>query len=80
MPTVYPTKRSACLIVHPISGPLKQSGSDWIMDGFTSRMLAKELTTEDFTKSYQGAPPTVRVKVRPAPRAAANRVAGGRRR
>jgi len=67
--TVYPTKRSACLIAHPTAGPLKQSGSVWPHDGFTCRMIKTGMVTETVTEGYRGDAPDVRTKTAPAPRA-----------
>jgi hypothetical protein len=67
--TVYPTKRSACLIAHPTAGPLKQGGSVWPHDGFTCRMIKTGMATETVRDGYNGDVPKVRTKTPPAPRA-----------
>lgn len=44
---VYPTAQNSLVLVHPIDGPLKVTGSDWELDGFTCRMLADSAVTSD---------------------------------
>ena len=55
MITVYPTKASALKITHP-SGNLKVGvgGSEWPLDGFTSRMLSDNILTRDQALGYTG--------------------------
>jgi len=50
---VYPTHPDALNIGHPINGKLRVSGSDWEMDGFTSRMLTDGIITKDETKGWK---------------------------
>jgi hypothetical protein len=63
---VYATKQSALLIAHPSAGRVQLGGSNWPMDGFTSRMLSDGLLTQDVTKAYAG-PQHPRLKPRDVP-------------
>ena len=53
---VYPLKRNSLNIVHPDGTKLKVSGSMWVYDGFTCRMLANSLVTLDEASGWNDSP------------------------
>ena len=53
---VYPTKRNSLNIVHPDGTKLKVSGSMFVVDGFTCRMLANSLITLDAASGWNDSP------------------------
>jgi len=54
---VYPTKASALNVKHPLGHPITIAGAEWPEDGFTFRMLAQGIFTEDPTLVYRPPPP-----------------------
>lgn len=64
--TVYPTKKTSLLLVHPVDGPLLATGSDWTNDGFTARMSVQNLITQNESARYVGPAPVKRSKANKA--------------
>lgn len=57
MITVYPASDASLNISHPTRGKLRASGSEWPMDGFTSRMLTDKAVTLEPPKAPAPAAP-----------------------
>lgn len=56
MATVYPTKKNALNIKHPVAGQLKIGANLWPDDGFTARMLVQDIVTLDADKAWTDTP------------------------
>lgn len=54
---VFPTHSDAMSITHPINGKLREKGSEWEMDGFTSRMITDGSLTLDESKGWTSKEP-----------------------
>lgn len=68
---VYPTKASALNVKHDTDGPLRATGSQWELDGYTSRLLVDGILTRDPAKAYAPPPAAAPVEAEPSDDAAA---------